>query len=268
MKKRVIRYAVIRFQPYPETGEFANIGVIAIDPLAGQFQFKLEDRRSQRVTDFFHNLDGSFYRGTVRRIKHELEARRTAVANFNAKAIEVFEDLVMPKSNLFQFEQASALKATNLDIAIESLYGQFVGHKFAKKKSYEEQLRNKVKLQLDYLELKRPFGPYDLLGPGGIKTRFEFVQQGNNKPEKIIKPFGFNGADPSKLNDHTFIAYKYLSNARLAGINKQDLLIPVDVVIESEPMEEAWTFLRPNLEKFGELVKAKDTEKIDEFARQ
>ena len=35
-------YAVIKFRPYTETEEFANIGVVACAPDAGFFAFKLE----------------------------------------------------------------------------------------------------------------------------------------------------------------------------------------------------------------------------------
>lgn len=267
MKKIPIRYAVVRFQPYPETGEFANIGVIAIDPEKGLFDYKLAERHSKRVTDFFHNLDRSFYRNTVKQIKFELDARLKAVATYKTKATDVFDDLVKPKSNLFQFNQLGVIKANSLHQATEELYSHFVGHEFARDKGYEAKLRERVKHQLDQLKLKRPFIAYDIVGPGGIKARFDLVRV-NERAERIIKPFAFNGSDASKLSDHTFNELKKFDIAKeSANIGTRDILIPTDVIADTDAMSAAWAYLKPKLASYGDLVPASDTQVIEEFAR-
>ena len=53
MNKLACRYAILKFLPYTETGEFANVGVVLACPATGFFGFKLETRRYARFTDFF-----------------------------------------------------------------------------------------------------------------------------------------------------------------------------------------------------------------------
>ncbi len=45
LNKLACRYAILRFLPYTETGEFANVGVVLACPATGYFGFKLETRR-------------------------------------------------------------------------------------------------------------------------------------------------------------------------------------------------------------------------------
>ena len=53
-------YAVIKFRPYTETEEFANIGVVACAPDAGFFAFKLE-KNFTRITSFFKESQNVSY---------------------------------------------------------------------------------------------------------------------------------------------------------------------------------------------------------------
>jgi len=41
MKRAAARYAIVQFMPYPETGEFANVGVVLACPTQNYFGFKL-----------------------------------------------------------------------------------------------------------------------------------------------------------------------------------------------------------------------------------
>jgi hypothetical protein len=267
MKSTIIQYAVIRFQPYTETGEFANIGVIAIDPKAGHFRFKIAERNSKRVTNFFKNINISFYSKTIAQIKRDLEARAKEVSYSKANAIDMFEDLIRPKSNLFQFEQPGALKAIDINDAVDKLYGDFVRQDFAKAKSYEDLLRKRVQDQLKELNLDSPFKPYDFSGPGGIKAKFDLVRV-NDQSSRIIKPFAFNGKSANKLSDHTFNELKKLEIAHKSRElkSKMSILIPVDVIDETEDIREAWEYLKPMLRKYGDITHAENKVTIKEFA--
>lgn len=50
------RYAIVRFLPYAETQEFANVGIVLACPETGYFGFRLEIRHTRRFTDFFKEL--------------------------------------------------------------------------------------------------------------------------------------------------------------------------------------------------------------------
>ena len=81
MKLVACRYAVVQFAPYRETGEFANAGVVLMCPETGYFGFKLQTRRTKRITDFFDELPRSFYVRAVKAMEDELQRVAGVVAH-------------------------------------------------------------------------------------------------------------------------------------------------------------------------------------------
>ena len=81
MKLVACRYAVVQFAPYRETGEFANAGVVLMCPETGYFGFKLQTRRTKRITDFFDELPRSYYVRAVKAMEDELQRVAGVVAH-------------------------------------------------------------------------------------------------------------------------------------------------------------------------------------------
>ena len=50
MNKVACQYAIVRFAPFVETGEFANVGIIMMAPKQRFFAFELELKRYKRIT--------------------------------------------------------------------------------------------------------------------------------------------------------------------------------------------------------------------------
>ena len=48
-------YSIVRYAPYAETEEFANIGVVLCAPKLGQFHFQLTQSNNARVKNFFQD---------------------------------------------------------------------------------------------------------------------------------------------------------------------------------------------------------------------
>lgn len=79
-------YAVVRFMPFAETREFANVGVVVIAPKFGLYDFKLAPQKlvpqkfaPQKlglVTQFFDDLDGMVYKYAIEGFEAELERVR------------------------------------------------------------------------------------------------------------------------------------------------------------------------------------------------
>ncbi len=76
MKKHAISYAIIRFQPYIETEEFANIGIVLVSPRREYLDFRLETRRLGRLTGFFDSLEPSTIRGVLKTYHAEMKRIR------------------------------------------------------------------------------------------------------------------------------------------------------------------------------------------------
>lgn len=108
-------YAIARFLPYAETGEFVNVGVALMCAEAGYFDFRLTSNR-QRVTEFFRDLDGAIYTAGLSYFCEELVALRDALrlqrknradgAFEKDYALAVFRELVRPRESLFRFSPA------------------------------------------------------------------------------------------------------------------------------------------------------------------
>src|SRR5690554_2694543 len=91
MKRIACQYVIVRFMPYVETGEFANVGVVMISPRDRYFGFKLETRRYARLTSFFKDLEGRLYRSAIYAVKQELErvhALRVKLSSCVWRAVE------------------------------------------------------------------------------------------------------------------------------------------------------------------------------------
>jgi len=72
MNKVACQYAIVRFVPFVETEEFANVGVIMIAPNQRFFGFELETKRYARITHFFEQIDATIYRKALYNLKEEL----------------------------------------------------------------------------------------------------------------------------------------------------------------------------------------------------
>ncbi len=53
MTRIACQYAIVRFMPYIETGEFANVGILLWAPKTRYLGFKLLRRKHARITQFF-----------------------------------------------------------------------------------------------------------------------------------------------------------------------------------------------------------------------
>src|SRR5512135_1840724 len=78
MKELVCNYAIARFLPYRETGEFVNIGVVLTCPQVGYSDFLFEKRKYKRVTDFFPELDVEIFKSGLQAFLLELERLKAA----------------------------------------------------------------------------------------------------------------------------------------------------------------------------------------------
>lgn len=70
--KTPYQYAIVRFLPFTETGEFANVGIVLCAPNAGVFAFQLIAVPSVRIQQFFPQLDNGLLPNTIKLLTDEL----------------------------------------------------------------------------------------------------------------------------------------------------------------------------------------------------
>lgn len=205
MRKVACRYAIVRFLPYPETGEFANVGVVLACPQTGFFGFRLQDRRYARITGFFEHLDGKLYTRAIGLFKQELLRVGEALAARGTAEADVvrhtFDALIYPREAIVRFAEARPLLTEDPRAALDQLFGRYVEHDFAQKEQHEREMERRVQDLLRDLALPLPFKPEEI-GNDEIHARFPLVQMREGQPAKIIKPLYLAQDEPNKIYDH------------------------------------------------------------------
>lgn len=123
MNKIACQYAIVRFVPFVETGEFANAGILLMAARARFFRFKLQTRRHRRITSFFNELDAKTYRTAMRMIDNELgrAVEMLREHGFDAStgktdvpfAQRLFEEIIRPRESIVRFSAPRLVLAEN-----------------------------------------------------------------------------------------------------------------------------------------------------------
>lgn len=200
--KYICNYSILRFLPYPETGEFVNIGVVLIAN-NGDFRFKIEKKR-QRVTNFFSSLEAKIYL----RARREMEAELTRLSGFFTvnrpdltSLINTFKHLVHPRETMMRFSDPGTMAIENANDAINVLFDHYVNHSFANKEYQETVLERQLGKLLSSSNLKQRYSEQKL-GSTDYSVKFPFVMVNGVQPVQALKPLHLGHDEPSKIIEH------------------------------------------------------------------
>ncbi|MDR6094057.1 DUF3037 domain-containing protein [Stenotrophomonas sp. SORGH_AS_0321] len=274
MKTKVAcQYAIVRFIPYAETGEFANIGVVLACPELGLLRAKLAPtNRTQRVTDFFQGLGARIYREAMKYVKAEIFRVAKAVEDGQLQAYYAFDSITRPREALMTFSATRVILAESPDEALAELYERFIERDFATKEYHEQILTKGVGRILSGARLKAYFD--DLaVGDDSFSVKFPFVSTSPDTPKVAIKPLFLGQDEPNKIFEHGgFWVHK------IARLKKHNLL-PAHTLfaIEAPPTGAGISLKRVNATREitdelrdldVEVVDATDRPAILNFAEQ
>lgn len=134
---KTCNYAVVRFLPYRETGEFVNVGVVLFCREAGYFDVALETHDVGRVIAFFPELAPKvFIMGCqafveeLQRVKRLLDANDRTLTN-DAR-LGVFRELVRARESVFRFGEMGTVLADDPAAKLKELLDRYVNRQFAK----------------------------------------------------------------------------------------------------------------------------------------
>ena len=206
-------YAIVRFLPYPEAGEFVNIGVVVQCPAAGFFDYLLETKRTKRVGGFFPELEIGIYRDAVKNCEDELKRMRNEVG-INSKnaaqmtldpqnAIAFFRELVRPRETVVRFSQAGSILTDDPAKALRELFEYYVLRMFASEPEYQEEIMHRrVAATLKAHRLITRFKPAKI-GTADYHVTFPFVHEPKiGLFERAIKPLNLGQDESTKIYDH------------------------------------------------------------------
>jgi len=125
-RKHVCNYAVLHFQPYPETGEFVCVGVVLLCQENNYLNYKLETKKRDRITAFFPEMKSIIF--TKGRTAFEEYLRATIhFANeqlpFQEKKQSLlFRELTRDRESLFRFSSIGTVLTEDPAQELERLY--------------------------------------------------------------------------------------------------------------------------------------------------
>ncbi|HXE54706.1 MAG TPA: DUF3037 domain-containing protein [Tepidisphaeraceae bacterium] len=211
MKELVCNYALVRFLPYRETGEFVNVGVVLYAPEVSQFDFRLTEKRNRRVRAFFPEMDPEIYAAAVDSLRRELERQRTQFNSlgglFNgeravSEGLTAFRSMLRRRESLIHFAEPGMRLGIPQE-TLGDLFADYVLRSFAQTAEYQETImRKRLRKCLNEWGLRNRYKSNKKVGDDQFHLTLPFVQFENEKPIAAIKPLDLNRPDPTAVYEH------------------------------------------------------------------
>lgn len=268
------RYSIVRFLPYAETDEFANVGVVMFAPATGRFDFRLSNKW-RRLGAFFERLERRVFAEGVRAFSDELLRTKLLIDELldggtlgHASAARVFDDLVRPREALFRFSSVRAVMTDAPEAKLAALFEHYVEHAFATPEYHEALVEQAVRGALRREGLGQRFRKAKL-GVGALQfgVPFAALDEGGHVC-RVIKPMHLAHEDPLHILDH---GNQWLG--RLRHLDRVHAMPAALLLAVTEPPPDterhaAFEEVRRDLENAGALISAANDEaSLLEFAR-
>ena len=207
MNRFACQYAIIRFLPYAETGEFANVGVVLACPAIGYLDARLmPTKKTGRSAGFFEQLDKCIYRDALNYLDDELERIRQLVqerAGPNHAAIvqQTFAGLTRPREALLRFSDTRVVLADEPGTMLDKLFARFVERDFANRQYHDKILERGVREVLTRANLREYFKMAEI-GNEYLHIQVPFVHLRDGQPVLAIKPLDLAKDEPNQVFEH------------------------------------------------------------------
>ena len=216
-KKKPIQYAIIRFAPFIETGEFANIGVVMFSPMTYEFRYRIERKKTKRVTDFFNDLNKNFLLKSMESLSIEL-SRISGMLNQERRSVSIrtssmwnidttrhlFQEITREREGAIKFSEPRTVMSEDINEELDRLFAFYVHRDFVDNTYPEVVLEKTVRGWLNQTPGVPRFNK-EQLGDELYKASFPFVAHGPRGPAGVIKPFFLGQSDPTKIIEHSMM---------------------------------------------------------------
>ncbi|MGP0870965.1 DUF3037 domain-containing protein [Serratia sp. CY81684] len=227
-------YSIVRYAPYAETEEFANVGVVLCAPKAGFFDFKITKRNDARVKCFFH--DDKIFPIAKTAIGTELKIAKYKLNQFthfgDKDFANFFRNLTARKESIFHFSQTRVVLSQDPATELVRIYDKYVNHSTYTEERREDVLAKELKCAFDRVsELRNAFKPTSIKG-NLSKFTMPLVAKVEGQVKCAIKPLAFTQDEPGKMMEHGDAWIMRITRASEEGLlSADDVLFTLD-----EPM--------------------------------
>lgn len=264
------QYAILQFMPYPETGEFANIGVVLACPEMSYLGARLAPpRRTKRITDFFEGLEARIYREALRYIEGDLKRLSDEVDSRRMRAATAFGEITRPREVLVRCGTTRTVMSNgHPEQTLQALYERFVERDFATKEYHETLMRQRLDDLLATAQL-RSYYAEATVGDELYPVKFPFVSTNKWGPTIAIKPLNLCQDEPYRIFEHGNAWLGRIHRLRKHGHLPSTVLFAVDSPRDGANRLKAADEITAELRGAGAVVSPlADTEAILDVAKR
>lgn len=279
MKKLACQYALLRFRPFVETGEFANVGVVLLCPEGRFFGFKLL-KKYGRITKFFHELDSKVYLTGKALFTEELDrfATHIRLSALDGRkrvvdvplAVGLFAELTRTRDSMLQFDERRVVLADDPKAKLKELFDYYVERNFVTK-AYQERLLEGAVRRILFRDDPRIGAQYvqEKVGTSDFLVNFPFVHKTDNLVDRIIKPLFLGQDDSTRVLNHGGLWVDKLKRLRKRNALPENVLFPLAAPKPESKAYLAYEEIRQELVEVGvEVTQANNEKKILAFASE
>lgn len=261
------KYNIIRFQPYAETDEFANVGITLYSTLTHTLYFKLlPTQQTKRINGFFDQLDKNIFKQSIRTLQQELE-RVEALIRTVQKPLDLYDYLTQPSDGIIRYGAPRAKLTDDPAAAVVELYEYYVNHSFIREPSHEDLMQKRLQQLLQQRRLDHIYKERTL-GDKVFEVRIPFVTE-EEKP-RILKPIHFTHSQSKQLMDHGLY---WLTN--MNQLFRKRLALPEKTLFAYQAphykdgvLSDAFEDVKAQIKERGiHLLSIEDEQKILKFAQ-
>lgn len=267
-------YSIVRFAPFSETEEFANIGIVLVSPSLNFFDFKLQRKKFSRVTHFFGETSPALFRAAVGNLQDEL-SRMKRVSNQNMRqpsfqfkdqsvANLMLQELLRKREGMIRFSEIRMTVANDAASELDRLNRYYVDKEFITPVYTELVMEREIRQSLKALEMSGRYSAVRLRD-GVYQAKFPFVHQSDTGiADSIIKPISLSQERPETIIEHANKWAYALKRLRTARRIQGEVLFPVRKPEQETPSRyAAYLEARELLEsEGGTVVLSTDAETI------
>lgn len=267
------RYSIIRFLPFAETEEFANVGVIMFAPTERYFDFRLS-KKWRRIGTFFAPLERRIFGEGMRAFEEELirtreQARVLIEGGAGTTAAQrLFDDMVRTREALFRFSTVRAVMTEAPAAKLNQLFEDYVEHAFATPEYHEGLIERNVRGVLRREGLTQRYRPTKL-GTGALQFGVPFAEVDQvGRVQRVIKPMHLAQEDPVQILDHGNQWVGRLRHLnRVKAMPQAFLLAVTEPPLDNMDRHAAFEEVKQGLESAGAAIqRANDEQGLLKFA--
>lgn len=288
--KLVLNYAAVGFRPYPEIGEYVNVGIVAVEAKSRYLCHHLvSPQKTKRITTCFPEVDIAIFKQGLKRLEDELSAlaietnlwaddAKQAGRNHPAQSdlfveegdVDLFRRLTEDVSSPFFFAERGTRLCEDVADCLDLLYRRYVEHWNLTPIDYvEKKLTRKLRKLLREHRLDRLYREAPWVGTDAyhVGIPLAFTPRGKEVPEKAIKPLNLAQSTPTKIYTH---GDEWISKVRRLGRVErapEEFLFVVKRPEDEEGRSAAQEICDALVQLGATVADYEDEEAILEFAR-